>query len=55
MSKIIPVIITFLNRINKIIWKFIIFLSKFIKVDDVITIINFIIKNIKNFKLIVFL
>lgn len=35
MSKIISLIITFLNRINKIIWKFIIFLAKFIKVDDV--------------------
>ena len=35
MSKIISVIIKFLNRINKIIWKFIIFLSKFIKVDDI--------------------
>ena len=37
MSKIISFIITFLNRINKLIWKFIIFLSKFIKVDDVVT------------------
>ena len=37
MSIIISVLIEFLNRINKIIWKFIIFLSKFIKVDDVIT------------------
>lgn len=35
MSKIISVIITFLNRINKFIWKIIIFLSKFIKVDDI--------------------
>ena len=35
MSKIKSLIITFLNRINKIIWKFIIFLAKFIKVDDV--------------------
>lgn len=35
MSKIISVIINFLNRINKIIWKFIILLSKFIKVDDI--------------------
>ena len=35
MSKIISVIIVFLNRINKIIWKFIIFLSKFIKIDDI--------------------
>lgn len=35
MSKIISFIIKFLNRINKIIWNFIIFLSKFIKVDDV--------------------
>ena len=37
MSKIISFFITFLNRINKLIWKFIIFLSKFIKVDDVVT------------------
>ena len=36
MSKIITLIIEFLNRINKIIWKIIIFLSRFIKVDDVI-------------------
>ena len=35
MSKIISVIITFLNRINKIIWKIIIFLSKFIKIEDI--------------------
>lgn len=35
MSKIISVIINFLNRINKIIWKIIIFLSKFVKVEDV--------------------
>ena len=35
MSKIISLIITFLNRINKIIWKIIIFLSQFIKFDDV--------------------
>lgn len=35
MSKIISFIIKFLNRINKIIWNFIIFLSKFIKIDDV--------------------
>ena len=35
MSKIISVIITFLNRINKFIWKIIIFLSKFIKVDEI--------------------
>ena len=35
MSKIISVIINFLNRINKIIWKIIIFLSRFIKVDDI--------------------
>lgn len=34
MSKIISFIIKFLNRINKIIWKIIIFLSKFIKVDE---------------------
>lgn len=36
MSKIITLIIEFLNRINKIIWKTIIFLSRFIKVDEVI-------------------
>lgn len=36
MSKIITLFIEFLNRINKLIWKFIIFLSKFIKVEDVI-------------------
>ena len=35
MSKIISLIIQFLNRINKIIWKIIIFLSKFIKMEDV--------------------
>ena len=35
MSKIISFIIKFLNRINKIIWKIIIFLSNFIKIDDV--------------------
>ena len=35
MSKIISVIIKFLNRINKIIWKIIIFLSKFIKLDEI--------------------
>lgn len=35
MSKIISVFIKFLNRINKIIWKIIIFLSKFIKIDDI--------------------
>lgn len=38
MSKIISLFINFLNRINKIIWKIIVFLSKFIKVnkpDDV--------------------
>lgn len=35
MSKIISIIITFLNRINKFIWKIIIFLSKFIKIDDI--------------------
>ena len=34
MSKILSQIIKFLNRINKIIWKIIIFLSKFIKVDE---------------------
>lgn len=36
MSKIISFIITFLNRINKFIWKIIIFLSKFIKVNDIV-------------------
>lgn len=35
MSKIISVIIKFLNRINKIIWKIIIFFSKFIKLDEI--------------------
>lgn len=35
MSKIISLIINFLNRINKISWKIIIFLSQFIKVEDV--------------------
>jgi len=35
MSKIISLIIQFLNRINKIIWKIIIFLSKFIKIEDI--------------------
>lgn len=35
MSTIISVIIKFLNRINKFIWKIIIFLSNFIKVDEV--------------------
>lgn len=35
MSKIISLFIIFLNRINKIIWKIIIFLSKFIKVDEI--------------------
>lgn len=35
MSKIISIIITFLNRINKIIWKIIIFLSQFIKIDEI--------------------
>ena len=36
MSKILSLIIDILNRINKIIWKIIIFLSKFIKVEDII-------------------
>lgn len=36
MSKIISLIINFLNRINKFTWKIIIFLSKFIKVEDII-------------------
>ena len=35
MSKIITLIIEFLNRINKFIWKIIIFLSRFIKVEDI--------------------
>lgn len=34
MTKIISLIIKNLNRINKIIWKIIIFLSKFIKIDE---------------------
>lgn len=34
MSKIISFIIKFLNRINKFIWKIIIFLSKFIKIES---------------------
>ncbi len=34
MPKIISLIIKFLNRINKFIWKIIIFLSKFIKVES---------------------
>ena len=36
MSKIITLIIEFLNRINKFIWKIIIFLSQFIKVEDIV-------------------
>ena len=35
MSNIISIIIKFLNSINKFIWKIIIFLSKFIKVDEI--------------------
>lgn len=35
MSKILSLFIKFLNRINKIIWKIIIFLSRFIKVDEI--------------------
>ncbi len=35
MSKIISLFIKILNRINKFIWKIIIFLSKFIEVDEV--------------------
>ena len=35
MSKIISFIIKLLNRINIIIWKIIIFLSKFIKVEEI--------------------
>ena len=35
MSKIISIIIKFLNRINKIIWKIIIFLSTFIPVEQI--------------------
>lgn len=35
MSKIISLFIKFLNRINKFIWKIIIFLSKFIKFDEI--------------------
>ena len=37
MSKIITLIIEFLNRINKFIWKIIIFLSQFIKIEDITT------------------
>lgn len=37
MCKIISLIIIFLNSINKIIWKLIIFLAKFIKADNVTT------------------
>lgn len=37
MSKIISLFIRFLNIINKIIWKIIIFLSKFIILDDIIS------------------
>ncbi len=35
MSKIISLTIKFLNTINKFIWKIIVFLAKFIKVDDI--------------------
>ena len=35
MTKIISLIINFLNRINKIIWKIITFLAKFVNIDDV--------------------
>ncbi len=35
MSIIISVIINFLNRINKFIWKIITFLSKFVKADEI--------------------
>ena len=35
MLKIISVIIKFLNSINRFIWKIIVFLSKFIKVDEI--------------------
>ena len=35
MSKIISNIIKFLNSINKFLWKIIVFLSKFIKVDEI--------------------
>ena len=34
MNYIISNLINFLNRINKFIWEIIIFLSKFIKIDD---------------------
>ncbi len=40
MSKIISLFIKFLNRINKIIWKIIVFLSKFIKVDEINHLVN---------------
>ena len=35
MSKIISLIIVFLNKINKIIWKIVVFLIKFIEIEDV--------------------
>ena len=35
MSKIISVILNFLNSINKFIWKIHLFLSKFVKVDEI--------------------
>ena len=35
MSKIISLFIQFLNRINKFIWKIIVFLSRFVKIDEV--------------------
>ena len=35
MSKIISLFIKFLNSINEFIWKIIVFLSKFIKVDEI--------------------
>ena len=35
MLKIISLIIKFLNSINKFIWKIIVFLSKFIKVNEI--------------------
>ena len=35
MSKIISLIIKFLNLFNKFIWKIVIFLAKYIKVEDI--------------------
>lgn len=53
MSKIISLIITFLNRINKIIRSFIISLDKFIKVDDPAIIEPFVKLEHKDYKLLI--